>query len=641
MPEAVRDTPVFVGLPLGSWAFAIRVWLAMVFALHLAFWLELEAPTSAALTVAILALPSRGQGMEKAAFRLAATVVGVFASIAIFGIFSQTGALLLAVVAIWIGICVYTVGLLDGNRAYAAALGIITISLVAIEQIDSPQNVFDAGLARGSAIAVGIIAITLANDLLATPDYYPKVCAQLTGLHRRVMDYIDRVLRGEAGSNATAAELLRDITKLRPEISSLATESSSGPARSTAARNTLVDLVYLLSTVRELETLPLAASQPLRERIAGALADAGGAALPSGTLPGEAEGAAASAQLCFSWLARELIHHNRKVQDGIRALQAGTQPGYAWRAPLFRPYRVAVASGIRAAIGFALISAILVTTGWPSTENCLALVAVLIGLGAISPDARATAKLSVIVIPFACLIAGLLEFVVLDGVDAFPLLAISLAPLVMGSALLMTLANPLLVSVGRLTLIFVVAVLGPTNPQSYNPESFLFITVFACLAAFLLYAVQFLVPPVSNEERLRWLLASAPELPRHRKLAPEEASFRDATRIAQMVAAGATAPQNIRSLEEAMVGFDRRAAFRMCASALNDASLAMPAELMRAARSALDRGDQHALLDLAQDLHRNARANDAHVTAARGALVLASLAAATLSAPDRFEEKPQ
>ncbi|MDQ8731683.1 FUSC family protein [Bradyrhizobium daqingense] len=64
--------------------------------LYVSFWLELESPSSAALTVAVLALPTRGQGMEKAGYRLVATAIGVAASIAIAGVFSQTGGLLLA-----------------------------------------------------------------------------------------------------------------------------------------------------------------------------------------------------------------------------------------------------------------------------------------------------------------------------------------------------------------------------------------------------------------------------------------------------------------------------------------------------------------------------------------------------------------
>ncbi len=82
------------GFPLGSWAFAIRIWIAAIVALYLSFWLQLEAPSTAIITVAIIAEPTRGQALEKAVFRMIATIIGVAASIAITGLFSQTRDLL-------------------------------------------------------------------------------------------------------------------------------------------------------------------------------------------------------------------------------------------------------------------------------------------------------------------------------------------------------------------------------------------------------------------------------------------------------------------------------------------------------------------------------------------------------------------
>ena len=70
--------------------------MAIVAALYTSFWLELQSPSTAALTVTVLALPTRGQGMEKAAFRLIATVLGVMASVAIVGLFAQSGGIMLA-----------------------------------------------------------------------------------------------------------------------------------------------------------------------------------------------------------------------------------------------------------------------------------------------------------------------------------------------------------------------------------------------------------------------------------------------------------------------------------------------------------------------------------------------------------------
>src|SRR5258708_25095432 len=103
---AQRQPMVWAGLPASSWAFAIRIWLAIVLALYVSFWLELEAPSTPALTIAILALPTRGQAIQKAVFRLIATVVGITASIAIAGFCTQSGLLLLGAFAAWIDVCV-------------------------------------------------------------------------------------------------------------------------------------------------------------------------------------------------------------------------------------------------------------------------------------------------------------------------------------------------------------------------------------------------------------------------------------------------------------------------------------------------------------------------------------------------------
>ena len=120
------------GLPVSSWAFAVRLWIAVTISLLTSFWLQLEAPSSAALTVLILAEPTRGQALAKAGWRLIATVIGTAASIAIVGFLNQSGDLILAAFAAWLGLCVYAAGLLDGYRAYAAVLSGYTVALIAV-----------------------------------------------------------------------------------------------------------------------------------------------------------------------------------------------------------------------------------------------------------------------------------------------------------------------------------------------------------------------------------------------------------------------------------------------------------------------------------------------------------------------------
>ncbi len=631
----------FAGMPANSWAFAIRIWLAIVVALYVSFWLELEAPSSAALTVTILALPTRGQVLEKAVFRLIATVLGVAASIAIVGMFTQTEILLLGAFAAWLGICVYAVGLLDGNRAYAAALSGYTLAFIAVQQIDNPQHAFESAMARGAAITVGVLAITIINDLLVAPDQHPHLEAQLGSLRLRVASYAQRALRAEVIPAMTGTALFREIVALRPEIASLAAELSSGPARSAAARNAMVGLVAELFAARALEMLSVAVPPAVREQIVAELdANSGGIAV-SAHGPASSEQGKRSRDLlasALSWFGEYAIGTNSAVWESLVALTAGRRPPHAWRAPLYRSHRIAAEAGIRAAIYFLMAAAVFAVSGWSSTEVSLSFVVIIIGLGATTPDLRAFTTIAIVVAPIASLMAGILEFVVLDGVTAFPLLAIGLAPFMIGAALLMTVPNRIVSALGRLNLVFILALLAPSNPQTYNPQTFLFTVLFLMLATGLLFLAQIFLPPASADRRRYWLLASArrdlSHLPSHQKrdFAPEEAMFRDASRITQILAASGDPPEHHAAVQEAMASFDQAATLRLCEVELDRLAEGLRAEVS-AAYGALRVRDSESIIASAHALHEAASLQDIPAAGASAALVLASVVF-TLPRPD-------
>jgi uncharacterized membrane protein YccC len=634
MPESAAGAAtethltVFAGFPAASWTFALRVWLAVMLALYASFWLELEAPSTAAITVAIVALPTRGQGLEKAGYRILGTVLGVAISIAIAGVFSQTNHLLLATFSICVGLCAYAAAMLDGNRAYAAALCCITVALIAMQQIDSPQLVFTTGVDRGAAIAIGVLAIGLINDVLATPDYHPVLLHRLEGVQRQLANYVEGVTRGETTSSSVAGGLLSNITALRPEVASLATESSSGSARSAAARAAIVDMVGVVFFARALARLPVAIPASMRRRTTSELA-AGVRSMPTaGNSDDQDDGFSELLATCLVWIRDGLLRENERVRESIEAMRAGLQPLQAWRAPLYRSRRIAAAAGVRAAIHFALASAFFVMTGWPAAEACLALIAVVIGLSSTMADPRHVITLAAIATPMSCLIGGILKYVVLDGASEFPLLAIGLAPFVIGLALLMTLPNAAYSSLARLTLVFTLVVLAPSNPQTYDPSSFLIMCFFVCLSTILLFAAQLLFPPLSNDRRLRQFLREARheldilDVRRRPRFAPEEATFLDAGRIEQIVAASGTTPSAGPILDEAMRWFDQAGALRHCGEAL-DALAGAP--LVDTSRGALFRREASAMLASAEAWLERAASGDERAVSACAALVMASV----------------
>jgi Fusaric acid resistance protein family len=132
-----------------------------------------------------------------------------------------------------------------------------------------------------------------------------------------------------------------------------------------------------------------------------------------------------------------------------------------------------------------------------------------------------------------------------------------------------TLPNPIVAALGRLNLIFILILVSPSNPQSYDPNEFLFSVLFLCAGIALLLAAQLLVPPISGERRQRWLLAAARRELEHllsyrdRRWAPEEAMFRDAVRIGYLAVATSAGPQQHALFSETLSYFDEAAAIRL------------------------------------------------------------------------------
>src|SRR5262249_15829449 len=128
-----------------------------------------------------------------------------------------------------------------------------------------------------------------------------------------------------------------------------------------------------------------------------------------------------------------------------------------------------------------------------------------------------------------------------------------------------------------------------------------FTSLFLVVAASLLLVAQTLIPPVSDDERRMRLLAEArSELqePAHQKgEAPEEATFRDASRIGQFLAVGGA--QDGRALAEMLSWFDQSAMVRLCEAKLMQLADGPLATLADDARAAIVNRDTPTLRTIA------------------------------------------
>jgi uncharacterized membrane protein YccC len=254
-------------------------------------------------------------------------------------------------------------------------------------------------------------------------------------------------------------------------------------------------------------------------------------------------------------------------------------------------------------------------------------VGLTIAFSANTPNPRAFAAEAVIAMPIAALLAGVTEFLILDGVDQFPLLAIGMAPVVLAGALLSTSPNQGLASTAYLALVFFLVILAPANPQVYNPETYLFYSFMAITSVVLLFVLLWIVLPTSDALRRRWYLTSAQAEMRNllaggrsRRL-DDEALFRDADRIGQLAALQPADDDERRDdLRQAVEIFGRAAAVRRVRTTLAELSARAGGPLVGNAYSALAGCDPLGLRRTAADLaSAGAELNHEGQSAARAA----------------------
>jgi uncharacterized membrane protein YccC len=542
----------FAGLPLNAWSFALRTWIAMMAALYAAFWLQLENASSAAVTVGILALPTRGQAYEKAFYRLVGTVVGVFASIVISGLFNGVRDLFILAFAAWMGLCVYAASLLDGNRAYGAVLSGYTIAIVAFADIDAPQDVFSAGINRGADVVVAIAALMLFNDFFAAPDAFPGLLGRMEATHGRVVAFAQSVLRDGQADPQNITDLLKAVAGFRTDISTLPTESVAGQVRAAAARSVVAAMAREVAAARavgvvlhdlgvEANDVACALSAFLNQPSANR----------ADTLDGQIDRIidthrCASSSFLAAISARVLIDQNRRTLAALDDLRTDRGVPRGPRLPLFRAPEAALRNALRVFLTMLMAAGVLIATGWPATSFTMMLLGATAALSTTTPNPQSFAKAALIAMPTAFALAGIIDFLILDGADAFPSLALGMAPAIIGAGLLVASGNPRLVPIGTLLLVFTPLLLSPSNPESYDPQTYLVSGSLAVLAVIALFIMLATVLPTGDACKRAWILRSlrtdfrrALREPRLR-CDPDALAFRDADRLGQL---GALRPE--------------------------------------------------------------------------------------------------
>ncbi|WP_371348842.1 FUSC family protein [Ancylobacter sp. IITR112] len=194
--------------------FSSRLAGAAIVALALAYWLELQEPQWAILTVYLLTQSSTGAALAKGAFRFLGTILAALYGLAAVKLFSQDPLLLVGSAMVWIFLCYYGAAQASNFTAYGFMLAGFTGLLVTFQGAAAPAAAWLVAVDRVSEISIGIACATLAGALVL-PDH---AGTQLRGLLAKTL----RGLCAHAALTLRAAtrgdQVIDDRRSLLPQI---------------------------------------------------------------------------------------------------------------------------------------------------------------------------------------------------------------------------------------------------------------------------------------------------------------------------------------------------------------------------------------------------------------------------------------
>ena len=169
-PADHRDAawPAWLVVATPKILYGVRLAAAVSLALFIAFALELDNPSWAGTSAAIVCQPILGASLRKGFFRMVGTVVGAAATVVLSGIFPQDRIGFLVGMALWMAACSFGNTLTRNFSAYAFALSGYTLAIIAGDSISDPNQAFILAVTRASEIIIGIacaMAVTSLSEL--------------------------------------------------------------------------------------------------------------------------------------------------------------------------------------------------------------------------------------------------------------------------------------------------------------------------------------------------------------------------------------------------------------------------------------------------------------------------------------------
>jgi uncharacterized membrane protein YccC len=517
--------------------YGVRLWAAVCLALYIAFALELDNPSWAGTSAAIVCQPVLGASLRKGWFRLVGTVIGAVAAVVLTACFPSSRAGFLIGLAFWGAVCALMATLLRNFASYAAALSGYTAAIIASDELGSVGGVngdaFNLAVTRGTEIGIGIVCAGLVLTMTDVGGARQRLATLLRAISADIAGGFMQALwlsgPAQTESRIVRRAIIPRVSALDAVIDQAAGEISNLPFRPRALQIAADGLFAALSAWRSvanhLELFPQAAGDAalVRDCLAPVLRDPAEIADPS---VWQDDPIAMRAAILKS--VRSLVRLQARTPrmrmlcdrtaEGLLALSRAINGvlilDHPWmtqtqgrvarlRVPDILP---ALTNGVRAFLTIGAAELLWIGTAWPSGASFIIFATIAITLFAPQEDAAYTMAFWFTI--------GTALTAVCAAVVAFALL-----PLQSGFASFCLVLGLVLVPAGALSsrpwhqVLFValeanfIPLLAPSNPEVYDPIQF-YNEALGILAGvgFALLGMR-LLPPMAPPMRARRLLA--------------------------------------------------------------------------------------------------------------------------------------
>jgi uncharacterized membrane protein YccC len=517
--------------------FAIRLWASVCLALYAAFWLELQDPSWAATTAALVCQPQLGASLRKASFRLIGTVVGAVAIVLLTAAFPQDRVGFLVGLALWGALCGFVGALLTNFAAYGAALAGFTAAVLASDVLGptggANDQIVTLAIYRAVEIGLGIVSAGVVLALTDLGHARRRLAVEFAGLSAEVLaGFLNSFFLAnpdQESQRAVRRDLMRRAIALDPMIDVAIGEASDLRYRSRILQASVDGLFTAISAwrtaARSRGRLTSEANRREAEGIGRELQSKGLPATADETInrPAELRDACSAAGRALAGLKAE-TPAMQLLADGAAEGMLGMARTFNGLALLVDPERAlredAVASfevpdwlpasvvALRAFVTIGAVSMFWIVTAWPNGALAItfsAAVAILLSLQ--GDQAYAAAMKFLLGCCLSAVLAGILVLWLLPGIATFPGLCLSLAlPLLPLGFFIALPWQPVFFTAA---VVNIVPMLSLANTMTYDAKQF-YNVVLAILGGIAAATVAIrLLPPPSPELRTRRLLALA------------------------------------------------------------------------------------------------------------------------------------